>query len=175
MSRTYIPWPALTDPQYPTETTHWQPLKDALDMLPLGLFGRNIYGGGSEVAGFAVGAGTGWLTAVDCLEFEIDNSNNQISGSANLVCQVRVCVRVENAAITVTPRIYNLTDASAPTQSGAVACSATSADFSGSNQRQTIALTLPNGKKKFVVQVQKSADTYEVWAAKIAWDVFVNG
>lgn len=146
-----------------------------MDLLGLGVFARNLYGGGSEVVGFGVGAGTGWLTALDCLEFEIDNTGTQVSASANLIAQVRVSVRVENAGITVTPRIYNITDSTVPTQSGAVACSAILTDFSGTNQKQTISLTIPTGKKKFVVQVQKSADTYQVWAAKIAWDVYING
>ncbi len=152
-----------------------QKVKDDLALLALGCFARNLNGGGSESDGFGVGTGTGMVTAFDCIEFEIDNSNSQVSASANIICQVLVCLRVENAAISVTPRIYNVTDASVPTQSGAAACSAIAADFSGSNQRQTLTLTPTTGKKKYVVQVQKSADTYQVWAARISWNCFVNG
>jgi hypothetical protein len=110
-----------------------QKLKDMLDLLGLGCFFRNLYGGGSEINGLGVGVGTGSVRVLDSIEIEIDNSGNQVSNADDLVCQVQLCVRVENAGISVTPRVYNLTDASVPSQSGAAACTATAADFSGTN------------------------------------------
>jgi hypothetical protein len=177
MSRTFNALPTYTPgANTPVTITEFlQPAKDNADLMALGCFARSLHGGGSEHLGFGVNVGTGWLTAYDCVEFEIDNSNSQVSGSTNLICQVRVMVRVENAAMSFTPRIYNFTDSSVPTQSGAAACSATATDFSGTNQKQTINLTLPAGKKRYVVQGQKSADTYQGWLARIAWDIFING
>ena len=96
MSRTFSTLPTYT-PGADTPVTiagFLQPAKDNADLLALGCFARNLYGGGSELIGFGVGAGTGQLTAYDCVEFEIDNSNSQVSGSTNLICQVRVMVRV---------------------------------------------------------------------------------
>jgi len=174
MSRTIVTLPVSPDPTSFGKTTHYDPLKNDIDLLALGCFGRNQYGGGSEIVGFGVGVGTGQLQAYDSVEFEIDNTSNQISGSANVVIQVRVMVRVENAGISVTPRVFNITDSSVPTQSGAAACTATASDFSGTNQKQTISFTPASGKKRYIVQVAKSADTFQVWCARIAWDCFVN-
>src|SRR4051812_20651611 len=91
-----------------------QKLKDMLDLLGLGCFFRNLYGGGSEINGLGVGVGTGSVRVLDSIEIEIDNSGNQVSNADDLVCHVQLCVRVENAGISVTPRVYNLTDASVP-------------------------------------------------------------
>lgn len=155
-------------------TPHYQPLKDDLDLLMLGVLGRNVYGGGDENFSFDVGAGTGWLTALNSLEFEIDNAGSQVSAATNLVCRVRLMLRVETGGITVTPRVYNVSDASVPTQSGAAATSGTDQTFTGTNQRQTLTFTPASGKKKYVVQVQKSADDEPVWCARIGWDVYID-
>jgi hypothetical protein len=181
MSRTFIPLPTFTPgANTPVEIDNFlQPAKDNADLLALGCFARNLYGGGSEINGIGVGVGTGYITAYDAIEFEIDNTSNQLSGSANLVCRARICLRVVDtvspaSGIAVTPRVYNVTDLSVPTQSGAAACTATADDFSGSNQKQTITFTPANGKKKYVVQVVKSSDDDLVIACKIAWDVYIQ-
>lgn len=155
-------------------------VRNDLALAALAVWGRNIYGGGSEINGIGVGVGTGYVTAYDSIEFEIDNTSNQVSSSSLLVCQVRLCVRVVDtispaSGISVTPRVYNVTDSSVPTQSGAAACTATNSAFSGSNQKQTISFTPANGKKKYVVQVAKSADSDEVVCCKIAWDLYIAG
>ena len=181
MSRKFIAWAgsgvggAFVDGDPIKLTPHIQPAKDNFDLLALGVFARNVYGGGDENLGLPVGVGTGNVTVFNALNFEIDNSNSQVSASANIICQVRVMVRVEDVTISVTPRVFNVTDASVPTQSGAVACSTTPTDFSGANQQQTISFTPATGKKQYVVQVAKSADTFQVWAARIAYDVYING
>jgi hypothetical protein len=152
-----------------------QKTKDMLDLLGLGVFFRSKFGGGSEALGLGVGVGAGWVRALEQIEIEIDNTGSQVSNADDLICQVLVSVRVENAGISVTPRVYNLTDASVPSQSGATACAATAADFSGTDSAQTITFTPAAGKKKYIVQLQKSADTYQAFGARIAWDVYSNG
>ncbi len=146
-------------------------LRADLTLLMLGIISRNQYGGGDDNTGILASSATDVLHQGD--GFEIDNTSNQLSGSTGVVIQVRVRVRVENAGITVTPRIYNVTDSSVPTQSGAAACSATAADFSGSNQQQTISLTPVSGKKKYKVQITPSAATYQAWASGVLWDLYI--
>lgn len=182
MSRTFAPIAGTGPGDVYQVNDYWgyqtaETVRQALALLGLGCFGRNQYGGGDESVSFPIGAGSGWLTALNAVEFEIDNSNSQISGSASVVIQARVMVRVDNTSpgISVTPRILNITDNTVPTQSGAATCSETAVDFSGTNQKQTITLTPATGKKKYVVQVQKSADTEAVWCARIAWDVYIAG
>jgi hypothetical protein len=146
-------------------------LRVDLTLLMLGIIGRNQYGGGDDNIGILASSVTDALNQGD--GFEIDNTSNQLSGSTGVVIQVRVRVRVENAGISVTPRIYNVTDSSVPTQSGAAACTATATDFSGTNQQQTIALTPVSGKKKYKVQITPSAATYQAWASGILWDLYI--
>lgn len=183
MSRTFIALPSFTPgADTPIKINNFlQPATDNVDLIALGCFARNQYGGGSEITGLSVGVGTGYVTVWDAIEFEIDNTSNQITSTLEaLVCQVRLCLRVVDTVspatgISVTPRVYNVTDSSVPTQSGAAACVATALDFSGSNQKQTISFTPANGKKKYVVQVAKSADDDEVIACKVAYDLYING
>ena len=179
MSRTGTSLPASADPTDFGKTTHWDPLKNDVDIIQLGNWCRNQYGGGDETNGLGIGVGTGYVTALNSIEFEIDNTSGQISGSTNLVCQARVSVRVVDSVspasgISVTPRVYNVTDSSVPAQSGAAACTATAEDFTGSNQKQTISFTPATGKKKYVVQVAKSADSDVVIACRIAFDLYMN-
>ena len=179
MSRTGTVLPASPDPTNFGKTTHWDPLKNNVDLLMLGCYARNQYGGGSETVGIGVGVGTGYVTVQDSIEFEIDNSNSQVSNTTNLVCQARICLRVTNtvspaSGISVTPRVYNVTDASVPTQSGAAACTSDDDTFAGSNQKQTISFTPATGKKKYVMQVAKSSDLDNVIACRIAFDVYAN-
>ncbi len=142
-----------------------------LRLLALGLVGRNQYGGGDDSLGILASIATDVIGQGD--GFEIDNTGNQLSGSSGIVIQVRVRLRVENAAISVTPRIYNVTDAAVATTSGAAACTATATDFSGSNQQQTLALTPVSGKKKYKVQITPSAATYQAWASGVLWDCYI--
>ncbi len=142
-----------------------------LNLLMLGIISRNQYGGGDDNIGILASSVTDVLNQGD--GFEIDNTSNQLSGSTGVVIQVRVRVRVENAGISVTPRVYNVTDSSVPTQSGAAACTATATDFSGSNQQQTISLTPVSGKKKYKVQITPSAATYQAWASGVLWDLYI--
>ena len=158
MSRTAILWNrGLSLPAPMRESTHWTPLRDLTDLLALGCFARNLYVGGSDVLGIPAEV-TGDVELPGWFPFLIDNSNSQISGFSNsnggtLVVQVRYFVRVSNGAITFTPKIVYGTSMSAlsttATISGQAACSATSSAYTGTDQVQTVAFTLPAGAKWF--------------------------
>ncbi len=168
---TLIKLPASPDPTFFAKTTHYDPMKNNFDLLMLGIIGRNQYWGGDDNIGILAAIATDVLGQGD--GFEIDNTGNQLSGSSGVVVQVRIRLRVENAAISVTPRIYNVTDAAVATTSGAAACAATATDFSGTNQQQTLALTLASGKKKYKVQITPSAATYQAWASGVMSDIYI--
>lgn len=147
---------AWLDPDTFDLPTGYQPLKDNLELLMLGALQRNVYAGGGVTEIDASATGTfdlpGWLP------IEVDNTNNQLSGftdpySAVLTVRYRFLLWVSDATINITPKIYDITAAALATQSGAVACSATSQDYSGTNQQQTVVLTLPNASHSFKPQV----------------------
>jgi hypothetical protein len=131
----------------------WTPLADVTDLCMLGAFQRNVFaGGGHGVEIDASSAGTfdlpGWLP------IGVDNRNNQISGFSNanggtLVVQFRFLVWVSNAAITVQPKVYDITAAALATTSGGTTSSGTSDDYSGTDQQQILTLTLPNALHYF--------------------------
>lgn len=81
----------------------------------------------------------------DYIDVEIDGTNQ-----SGITYQARIEVRTNNPLISITPRVFNITDTT-PAGTG-VACSATNPDFSGTNSRQTIALTIPTGVKKYRLQ-----------------------
>src|ERR1700749_599398 len=79
--------------------------RDNFILLARGIIGRNQYWGGDDEVGlYEVSA------RVDALNqgsgVEIDNTGNQLSGSAGVVVQVRVRLRVEDVSISVTPEVY---------------------------------------------------------------------
>lgn len=91
--------------------------------------------------------------AIDWVDIELDGTN-----MGGLTKQLRVEVRVANAATSVTPKLRNVTDA---TDAGVgVACSATNADYSGTNQKQTITVTIASGVKKYRLQLTPSNTTH---------------
>jgi hypothetical protein len=78
--------------------------------------------------------------------------------------QAFVEVRTNNPAVSITPKIRNVTDSS---DAGVgAACTATAVDYSGTNQKQTIALTIPTGVKKYRLQftLGANAQVCETWA-----------
>jgi hypothetical protein len=94
--------------------------------------------------------------AVDWIDVEIDGTN-----LAGLTVQARIEVRVINAATSVTPKIRNGTDS---TDAGTgVACTATNANYGGTNQKQTITLTLASGVKKYRLMLTPSNTTHPVF------------
>lgn len=90
--------------------------------------------------------------AADWIDIEIDGTN--LGGfTANL----RVECRTMNAGTSVTPKLRNMTDS---TDAGVgAACTATNADYSGANQKQTVAVTLAAGIKKYRLQGTPSNTT----------------
>lgn len=90
--------------------------------------------------------------AVDYIDIELDGTN-----LAGFTVQARVEVRTLAAGTSVTPKIRNLTDS---TDAGTgVACTATAADYSGSNQKQTFTVTLAAGVKKYRLMLTPSNAT----------------
>lgn len=97
------------------------------------------------------------IDAFDYLDIELDGTN-----LGGLTVQARVEVRVENSGLSVTPSIRNVTDSS--DAGTGVACNATTADYSGSNQKQTITVTLAAGLKKYRLRLTPTNNTYMFWS-----------
>lgn len=90
--------------------------------------------------------------ALDFIDIEIDGTNQ-----GGITYQARVEVRIAGnaAGMTITPKIRNVTDG---VDAGVgTACSASAGDFSGTNQKQTIALTIATGVKKYRLQYTLSS------------------
>jgi len=178
LPRDHRPLPDKTGIGRSLDITPW---RDGIVLGYNGAFARNVFCGaamrGSEIDASA----TGTFDLPIWVPVLIDNQGNRISGFDNtnggtLKVQFRWMLQVTNAAITVTPKIYDITAAADATTSGAAACSATADDFSGSNQRQVLALTLPNAAHEFrpnVVIGGTPAPGYLVRAAVVC-DVYVD-
>lgn len=159
-------------------------MKSNFDLLELGCLGRNVLAGGDLVTGIDASA-TGDVDLLNWTPLLLDNSASQFSGftdanSATLVIQFRFLLRVSNAAITITPKVrYGstiTTITTVATLATPAACSATASDFSGSNQYQTVTMTLPSGVQLYKPQITIAgtvAAGYQAWAR--AWfDMFVQ-
>jgi hypothetical protein len=171
-----------------TLTAGFDPLRNVLDLMMAGSTFRNQFFGGSEITGISAEA-TGDVTLIDWVPLLIDNTSSQLSGftdsppsgsAATFVCQVRFFVRVSNSAINVTPKILygsSMTSfGSTATVSGTAACSAMDSDYSGTNQIQTVTVTLPAGARYFKPQLTIAgtpASGYQVWGRAYA-DLFVS-
>lgn len=165
-------------------TAHVQPLKDDLDLFMLGVLARNMFAGGSDSLGIPAES-SGDVNIENWLPISIDNTANQLSAFSDvnggvLVCQMRFMVRVSNAGITVTPKVkYGTTISglsSTATISGAAACLATANDYTGTDQYQTIAITLPSGAnllKPMLTVGGTPAAGYQVWG-KVLYDCYVS-
>lgn len=165
-------------------TPHVQPLKDDLDLLMLGVLGRNMFCGGSDSIGIPAES-TGDVNLEGWIPISIDNTSGQLTSfsdanGATLVVRMRFLVRVSNAGITVTPKIvYGTTIAglsSVATISGQAACNATSDLYTGTNQYQTVLVTLPSGAyllKPLLTIGGTPASGYQVWG-KATYDCFIQ-
>jgi len=90
--------------------------------------------------------------AADYLDIEIDGTN-----LGAFTKNLRVECRTLNVGTSVTPKLRNMTDS---TDAGiGVACAATNADYSGANQKQTVAVTIASGIKKYRLQGTPSNTT----------------
>lgn len=83
--------------------------------------------------------------AYDWTDVEIDGTN-----LGGFTAQLRVECRTLAAGTSITPKLRNVTD-STDAGTGA-ACTATNADYSGANQKQTVAVTIASGVKKYRLQ-----------------------
>lgn len=135
-------------------------IRQAIYMSAAGTFHRSVPIGGSKSRGLLY-AGT--IDALDAVEFEIDNTSAAVSGSDGLVVPITVHVRVENAAIAVTPQIYNLTQSAVADTDGGEPCVETAEDYSGDTQRQTLLLTLQTGVNVYKLQFLSTGSSYQFW------------
>jgi hypothetical protein len=104
--------------------------------------------------------GVGPFDAYDFVDVEIDGTHQL--GSPGITYQARVEVRVGRTGLTITPKVRNITDA---TDAGVgVACSASDPAYAGTNQRQTIALTIASGIKKYRLMYTLSGPGGDSWA-----------
>lgn len=79
------------------------------------------------------------------IDVEIDGTS-----LGGMTARLRVECRTANAATSITPKLRNVTDS---TDAGVgAACTATAADYSGANQKQTVAVTIAAGVKKYRLQ-----------------------
>lgn len=97
--------------------------------------------------------GTGPFDAENFVDIEIDNT--ELTG---LTVQARIECRAADG-VSITPKIRNVTDG-ADSVVGA-ACTATAPDYSGTNQKQTLALTLAAGIKKYRLQYELGANALD--------------
>lgn len=135
-------------------------LRQALYMSAAGTFHRSVPIGGSKTRGLIA---TGVIDAIDAVEFEIDNSSNAVSASSDITVPIVVHVRVEHTAVAVTPRIYNITQDAVAVTTGEAACNATAEDYSGTDQQQTLLLTLQTGVNVYKLQFTSSGSEYQFW------------
>lgn len=88
---------------------------------------------------------SGWQNADDYLDVELNGTT--LTG-VDVACRVEC--RVNDVSEAITPRVYNVDDA---TSAGAgVPCSATDDDYTGTDQIQTFSLTLAAGLKRYRLQ-----------------------
>ena len=159
-------------------------MKVCIDKLSLGTLYRNESMGGSSLIGIDVNA-DGDVDLLDFAPIDIDNTSGHLSSftdsnGATLVVRARFLVRVSNATISATPKLrYGTTFTgitNVATISGALACSATNSDYSGTNQYQTVTITLPTGVNLWKPQLtiaSTGGNPYTVWGR--AWlDVFIQ-
>lgn len=126
-----------------------------------GNFARTVPVGGSLSRGLI---GSAVVDVIDAVDFQIDNTSSYLSGSTGVTVNIVVWVRVENASISVTPQIYNVTTASVASTTGGAACSATATDFSGTDSKQTLVLTPAAGVNLYRLRATPSAATFQFWA-----------
>lgn len=113
---------------------------------------NGLYFGGSRQISVPLVAAA--QDAIDYFDIDLD-------GSAGYVVTVKVEVRTSNAATSVTPKVRNITDASDSVVGSA--CTATAADYSGANSKQTLTLVLAAGVKTYRFQLTPQNVTNPVY------------
>ena len=168
----------------PVEISNYlEPDRNDVDMLALGDLAINVDAGGTEQVGIDASA-TGDVKLLDWKALYFGNASAQWTGTAaTLVAQYRYRIRVSNGAISFTPKIWyaateTLLDSApvAATISGEAACSATDADYSGTDQLQTVSFTIPSGAKYWAAGgtiAGSVAAGYQVWARALR-DIYIS-
>lgn len=163
--------------------THAQQTRDDLDINHLFLQ-RNIVVGGSDQSGIDASS-AGDKDILNWMPVETDNTSSQLSGfsdanGATLVARFRYMLRVSNVAINITPKILYGTTwptfGTTATISGQAACAANDADYSGSNQYQSVLITLPSGVKlwKPVITVAGTPAGGYLAYVRVMFDLFIQ-
>lgn len=171
----------LSDPTPMTITADWKPLRDLTTLLANGGFARNVVVG-EALRGREMDASTaGTFDLPFWIPDLLDNQGSRLTSfntgnGGTLKVQYRVLLQVSNAAITVTPVIYDLTTGANATYSGATACSGTADAFTDANQRQTLVLTVPVAAHEFKprVTIGGSVATGEFVRALFVRDCYVD-
>lgn len=102
----------------------------------------------------------------DWVDIEFDGTHFQSGG---WTIRVRVELRVENAALAITPKVRNITDGSDAVVG--TTCNASDDDYSGTDQKQSLSFTPATGTKVYRVQITPTTDTYMFWAIA-QWEMF---
>lgn len=137
-------------------------VRNDLNMAAAGSFGASVPVGGSLIDGLV---GTSALDALNAIDFTIDNTSGYLTSSTGFSAALTIWCRVESSGVSFTPRLYNVTDAAVVTTTGAVACTATNADYSGTNQKQTFTFAPASGVKVYRIQGTPTSSTGQVWFA----------
>lgn len=145
-------WVAISD-KILDERLGYQGVNNILQQIRSIAFGA-LPLGGSRVLGVRSATAIG---VPEYIDIEIDGTKY-----AGLTVRARVEVRTANAATSVTPRVQNMTTAA--TAGTGVSSTATNADYSGTNQKQTITLTLAAGLNTYRLQVTGGNATNDIFA-----------
>lgn len=109
--------------------------------------------GGSRQQGFFKSS---YAEVIDWLEIEIDGT--RLSG---FTVRAKVEVRTQNASTSVTPKIFNATDVSDAVVG--TACTSTSTDYNGTNQKQTLVFTPAAGIKIYKLLIVGGNTSAEIF------------
>lgn len=134
-----------------TATPGYEEWNDILNHIRAALFNPMPLGGSSTEPH----PGAAYQRVTHAVPFELPAAEQALG-----VWKARVYLRCEDAAVTITPKIRNLTDATDAVTGSA--CSGTSDAYSGTNQNQTLAFT-PVAGKVYELQAIKSATTKDCW------------
>lgn len=159
-----------------------EPARINFDLLANCDIQKNVPAGGDEFVGIdATASGDKRLVNFHPLWF--NNTSARWSGTAGtLIARFRFHLRVSDPAINITPIVWYaddeetlLSSPSVAAITGEVACSATDADLSGSDQIQSVDITIPSGEKVWMAGVTiggTPAAGLQVWAR--AWrDIYI--
>lgn len=162
-----------------------EPVRINFDLIGKGVVQRNVWAGGDEIMGIP-GDTAGDVKLYHWMPLFFDNTSDQFGFSNSPAVSVAVYtyfVRVSNAALTFTPKIWYavdeetlITGPTVATISGQTACSATNADYSGTDQIQKVTVTMPSAARYWAaggtIGGVPSAG-YQAWA-RASRDIYIS-